>query len=592
MRVKSINIKKSSLIIAMLVVMVIGFSNVSFAVLPNIAFDSGGTTNYYASTNILSINATPIIMELENPAIPGEVVTGYFVIANSSYSINVVVDNDGNLVPGSGTGLVVTGPVAVFFPPGVFNLADFSGDILIGEVQAFEAIPGTTSQFNFHFKLTGGFLVDSGHLPQGMDFIVNVTSENSDFSGDFNVNFTGKAKGTSSTTSPSQPECELLDVEKNCLVTTPPSSGDDCEGKVIQMTLEYTGGSCDASAHSQDPRKVKCKDYKELDGSEEVRIIVSDKKGKKKFADGNVTPGQTIVVDAANARKRHLKSTTHVKILKGKKLVQRIKFHTSCSQPLNVGDQFGGVSVVALNTTNGGLAELTDPPAPSQECEVPFPGADVQYIYTITNNSTTENISNISVVDDPLGVIGGSPILSLSPGATEILYADAFVSEEITNTVTVTGTVGADGQTCSDSASATVSVGEPPPPLLECTTKIVAMRLRYIGPSFGETVDVKLLGKRKPGALALYSGITLEKDVTVLSDAGENGWTIDATAEGLRDLGSKTTIWINDTEEVIHTSCSVPFVVGAPAPLDGNSPGHPPKGSPSPNWEVMGFIQK
>jgi hypothetical protein len=39
-------------------------------------------------------------------------------------------------------------------------------------------------------------------------------------------------------------------------------------------------------------------------------------------------------------------------------------------------------------------------------------------------------------------------------------------------------------------------------------------------------------------------------------------------------------------EEVIHTSCSVPFVAGAPAPLDD------PKGDPSPNWFVESFTQK
>ena len=39
-------------------------------------------------------------------------------------------------------------------------------------------------------------------------------------------------------------------------------------------------------------------------------------------------------------------------------------------------------------------------------------------------------------------------------------------------------------------------------------------------------------------------------------------------------------------KKVIHTSCSAPFVAGAPAPLDS------PKGDPSPNWFVEGFEQK
>ena len=66
----------------------------------------------------------------------------------------------------------------------------------------------------------------------------------------------------------------------------------------------------------------------------------------------------------------------------------------------------------------------------------------------------------------------------------------------------------------------------------------------------------------------------------------ENGWSIDATAHGQIELGAKTGIFIDGVEEVIHTSCSAAFVIGAPAPLDN------PKGNPSPNWFVVDFVQK
>lgn len=84
----------------------------------------------------------------------------------------------------------------------------------------------------------------------------------------------------------------------------------------------------------------------------------------------------------------------------------------------------------------------------------------------------------------------------------------------------------------------------------------------------------------------------LVSGVTILTKPGQNGFTIDA---GIGEkLGSKTTITINGTEEIIHTSCSAIYVAGAPAPLDGNTPNPAgaEKGDPSPNWEVVDFREK
>ena len=72
--------------------------------------------------------------------------------------------------------------------------------------------------------------------------------------------------------------------------------------------------------------------------------------------------------------------------------------------------------------------------------------------------------------------------------------------------------------------------------------------------------------------------------VTAVPDQGI--WSIDALVFDKKDLGAKIKILINGVEEVIHTSCSTPFVAGAPAPLDN------PKGDESPNWFVVDFTQK
>ncbi len=97
---------------------------------------------------------------------------------------------------------------------------------------------------------------------------------------------------------------------------------------------------------------------------------------------------------------------------------------------------------------------------------------------------------------------------------------------------------------------------------------------------------MEIEAKEFPTELVVYDPIDLISGVTELSLPVENGFSIDALAHAETDLGSQTLIRINGVEENIHTSCSTPFVAGAPAPLND------PKGDPSPNWFVLDFEQK
>jgi hypothetical protein len=117
-----------------------------------------------------------------------------------------------------------------------------------------------------------------------------------------------------------------------------------------------------------------------------------------------------------------------------------------------------------------------------------------------------------------------------------------------------------------------------------CTSRVQAMSLSYTGPDVVGPTTVEFVPDK--GAMVTYNlpgGLATGQ---VLSLASQSGWTVDATASGESELGAKTKILINGLEEVIHTSCSVDFVAGAPAPLDD------PKGDPSPNWFVEMFLQK
>ena len=130
------------------------------------------------------------------------------------------------------------------------------------------------------------------------------------------------------------------------------------------------------------------------------------------------------------------------------------------------------LNLCALDCSQGGGTECTGGGncGNGGECitEVPCEmsaGADVEYTYAITNNGD-QAVTDVSVIDDVLGEIPGSPIPSIGPGETVTLSAIDFVTEETTNTVTVAGYVGQILCRASDTATITF---EPCPGGQGCT---------------------------------------------------------------------------------------------------------------------------
>ena len=138
---------------------------------------------------------------------------------------------------------------------------------------------------------------------------------------------------------------------------------------------------------------------------------------------------------------------------------------------------------------------------------------------------------------------------------------------------------------CDLQLTKTCQVAPPSSANLLCEEAIAATTLRYTGPDIsGATVTFS----GKDNGSVTYTNVDLVSGVTELT--GDNGWTIDGSPK----LGSKTTITINDVEEIIHTSCSAVYEANLPAPLDKDTPNPPnsAKGDPSPNWFVVNFIDE
>ncbi len=236
--------------------------------------------------------------------------------------------------------------------------------------------------------------------------------------------------------------------------------------------------------------------------------------------------------------------------------------------------------------TNGEDAD--DPTGPV----VPV-GSDVTWTYVVTNTGNVE-LTNVTVTDNQIGQIA-CPESTLAPQETmDCTASDIAMAGQYANMALVEGTTpgGMDitdedpshyfGDDCNIKVEKTCIVLDMPAGL-ECEAKIAATTLRYTGPTMNSATVVL---EEWDGFQVSYDNVDLISGETILSDDGQNGYTIDASAAGARDLGPKMTVYINGVKEVIHTSCSMPYVVGQPAPLNN------PDGAPSPNWTIENFMDK
>jgi hypothetical protein len=121
----------------------------------------------------------------------------------------------------------------------------------------------------------------------------------------------------------------------------------------------------------------------------------------------------------------------------GGTLLQQLEIHTSCSQPLQTGDVYGGLTLVGMDGV--GL------------------GSDVEYAYLVKNTGSSA-ISNVQVTDNKLGSIGTRA--SLAAGDQYTFTKRAFITRTTTNEGTATGQ-GVVGAACRATDTAKVTVTPP-----------------------------------------------------------------------------------------------------------------------------------
>ena len=175
----------------------------------------------------------------------------------------------------------------------------------------------------------------------------------------------------------------------------------DDYGKPQVLLMRYTGDGEDATMTSQDDEKVSV--VGDPNDAPTVRIIVSDKDDPghadaRIYFDGVLEIDQTFEIDATMAGDSKLKAKTFVYIMDLSGLIlQTIEFHTSCSQPLVLGDRFGGVQLVGFAGEHGPGGTLD---ASGDEIVATGSGLGFSFTPTLLGTYTV----NFTATDDDGGV--------------------------------------------------------------------------------------------------------------------------------------------------------------------------------------------
>lgn len=343
------------------------------------------------------------------------------------------------------------------------------------------------------------------------------------------------------------PTCGLMITKTaNPEVIVPgPLPSCETEGKPISLTFKYTGGGCTASDNGQG-KKASCSGA--IDDTQPVDITaVGGKKGDKVYPamPSSVMPGGEFTITPTK-----FKADSFIELTNAGG-IEKNKIHTSCSQPLRVGDVFGSLTLVAFNNQRAVSNEVT-------------------YTYVITNNGSP--LEDVAVFDDKLGPIVDGISLGAGESHTETRTAEIF--ETTTNTVTVTGELK-NGQVCEASDTATVTVESPQ---ASCADgKPMALVFEYTGescdassnyqnpkkfscsgdPNFAQPVQTIYTGKGQVTVTPSDQSIKVGDLVTVAAPASGKKTRLKAdTKLEIRQDG-------NSLQKLkIHTSCSQPLNVG------------------------------
>jgi hypothetical protein len=324
-------------------------------------------------------------------------------------------------------------------------------------------------------------------------------------------------------------ECELIGAK--------PGSCDD--DKPTALVFEYTGAACSATTNFQE-EKFKCEEIGSLG---DLASVVMTKDADK--IDVEII-GNTVKIFRNDTLGKEFPKEIKYIITDTDGNTQSQTLHTSCSKPLNLGDQFGSLILKQFIPKGGSVSDGT-----------------VIYTYWISHTGTGD--VSVDVVDDKLGTIASD--LIIPEAEVVVLTEETVLTETTTNTVTVTDT--SMPEICSEATdTVTVTVVEPP---ATCEDgKPTALVFEYTGAACSATTNFQeeKFKCEETGSLGDLASVVMTKDADKI-DVEIIGNTVKIFRSDTlgKEFPKEIKYIITDTDgntqsQTLHTSCSKPLNVG------------------------------
>lgn len=233
----------------------------------------------------------------------------------------------------------------------------------------------------------------------------------------------------------------------SCTVLEAPFASCETEGKPTSLTFVYNGRGC-ANPDNNNPQSGKFTCSGSLGGATQVFVRSSD---GYTVSPAVVNVGESFTVTGSFKAQSIFVLSNNV--AGGTK--ETISIHTSCSQPLGVGDVFGDMTLVGFNGKTGGSA--------------------ITYRYIVKNDGPA--VSGVFLTDDKIGAIAGP--FSLAVGETKVFEVPVAIPGTTTNTATVT----IQGQACTASSGPVVVTVIPNTGPFDCSDAkpIDTMKVKWNG---------------------------------------------------------------------------------------------------------------
>ena len=203
----------------------------------------------------------------------------------------------------------------------------------------------------------------------------------------------------------------------------PSTDGDACyttNSEPQILTLQYTGAGCIQTDHHQRPDLVSCIG----DPGDAPFVYVTVQSGNNVFfRDLQVPLNSYFDIDAETIGKDKLPESLLIDLKDNLgNILQEIEFHTSCSEPLGVGDQFGALQLRGYMTRHGALSGDTPVSMmcnPTAYCTASGKRSAIGLIYLgsyTTTVSAYSGIGNGNDDDDDGGDLSFGSYQQVNPG--------------------------------------------------------------------------------------------------------------------------------------------------------------------------------